>query len=126
MKQSSKNAVHTLDNAIKKETNDYFDKLRDWTLGAAPTDVLGVLGGFASMGGALALTSDKEKRKSIMLKAGIPALGGAGVMMYMTAMLTSGIKGLAAGLLSSFVLNKIGAFVDKKRIALNAPNQTQI
>ena len=82
------------------------------------------MGGFASMGGALALTSDKEKRKSIILKAGIPALGGAGVMMYMTAMLTSGAKGLAAGLLSSFVLNKIGVFVDNKRKAFNTENQT--
>ena len=75
------------------------------------------------MGGALALTNDKEKRKSIILKAGIPALGGAGVMMYMTAMLTSGAKGLAAGLISSYVLNKIGTFVDNKRKAINAKNQ---
>lgn len=122
VKQTSKNAVNSLDNAIKTETNDYFDKLRDWTLGAAPTDVVGVLGGFASMGGALALTQDKEKRKSILLKAGIPALGGATVMMVMTSMLMSGAKGLTAGLISSFILNKIGSFADNKRKQYIASN----
>lgn len=115
VKQASVNAVNSLDSAIKKESNDYFDKLRDWTLGAAPTDVIGVLSSFATMGAALALTSDKEKRKSVILKAGIPALGGIGVMMFMTARLTSGIKCLGAGIASSIVLNQIGKLADKKR-----------
>lgn len=128
VKNASVNAVNSLDSAIKVESNDYFDKLRDWTLGAAPTDVIGVLSSFATMGVALALTSDKEKRKSVILKAGIPALGGMGVMMFMTARLTSGFKGLAAGLASSFVLNYIGAIIDDKRkqIALAKANETPV
>jgi len=115
VKSASRGAVNSLDSAIKKETNDYFDKLRDWTLGAAPTDVLGVLGSFGTMGAALALTSDSEKRKSVLLKAGIPALGGTAVLMFMTARMTSGFKGLVAALASSYILNQIGGWVDDKR-----------
>lgn len=115
LKQVSQNTITSLDNAIRKETVDYFDKLRDWELGAAPTDVVGIASGFATMGGALTLTSDREKRKSILLKAGIPAVGGMAVIMIMTARLTSGGKGLAAGLISSLLLNKIGAYTDDKR-----------
>lgn len=115
LNNQSRMAINSLDGSINKETNDYFDKLRDWTLGAAPTDVLGVMSGFATMGTALALTNNKDKRESILLKAGIPALGGTAVTMFMTARLISGVKCFSAGIISTIILNKLGALADNKR-----------
>lgn len=119
-----------LDKAISTETDEFFDKLRDLKLGAAPTDVLTILTSLGSVGFGLGLAKDRDERISASLKYGIPVVGGIATTLVMTASLVSGFKGMSAGILSSFLLSEMGDGADKfrkntkKRIAeMNAKQQ---
>lgn len=118
-----KKAVKSFDKSVKLETEDMFDKVRDLELGSAPTDVLTILTSTGLLGYGLAKAKNKEERKSIVLKAGIPILGAISVSLGSAARLVSGGKALALGLISGLVLNKIGTGVDniykKKQTNLN-------
>lgn len=108
-------AVKSLDNAIDIETVQYFDKVRDLKLGSAPTDVLSIIGGVGTVGWFLGKSKDKDERISASLKYGIPAVGAIATSLYSTAKLVSGGKSLALGLISGWVMNIIGNYVDKTR-----------
>ena len=121
-----------LDKAISTETDEFFDKIRDLKLGAAPTDVLTILTSLGSVGLGLSMAKDRDDRISASLKYGIPVVGGIATTLIMTASLVSGFKGMAAGILSSFLLSEMGDAADKfrknakKRIAeMNAKQQEQ-
>ena len=121
-----------LDKAISTETDEFFDKIRDLKLGAAPTDVLTILTSLGSVGLGLSMAKDRDDRISASLKYGIPVVGGIATTLIMTASLVSGFKGMAAGILSSFLLSEMGDAADKfrknakKRIAeMNAKQQEE-
>ena len=109
-----KKAVKSLDDSIKIESEDYMSKLRDLALGSAPTDVLTILGSVGVLGYHLGRSKDSDQRQSIALKYGFPALAGIGVSLYCNAKLFAGSKSLIVGSLSTFILNRIGEWGDKK------------
>ncbi len=109
-------SLKTLDNAINTETNLFFDKLRDLSIGSAPTDVLTVLASVGGVGVGLTKADNKDERISAMLKYGIPVVGSVGVSLLMTVGLISGFKALAGGLVSGFVINRVGEITDKYRL----------
>ncbi len=108
-------AVKSLDTSINNECVEYFDKLRDLKLGSAPTDILTILTGFGTLGIGLASTDDKDTQASVLLKYGIPAIGGMLTSMAVTSMLVSGIKSHVVGFASSLVLNRLGVIADNAR-----------
>lgn len=107
-----KNSVKALDKSINIETEEFISKIRDLTLGGAPTDILTILGALATLGYNLGKSDDNDQRISISLKYGIPAIAGIGVSLYCNAKLYAGTKSLIVGSISSIVLNKIGIWAD--------------
>lgn len=106
--------VKNLDKSIKIETDDFISKVRDLSLGSAPTDVLTILGGLVTLGYYLGKSKDNDERVSISLKYGFPAIVGLGVSLYGNAKLYAGTKAMALGIGSSILLGKMGSFMDKK------------
>lgn len=109
------NATKAIDNSINIESEQFFDKVRDLQIGSAPTDALSILGSAAMIGVGLAKAKDNDERVSVTLKAGIPVLGAVATSLYCTARLISGGKAMAVGLLSGYILNKIGEKTDDIR-----------
>ena len=110
-----KEAVKSLDKAVKVETEDYTSKLRDLALGSAPTDILTILGSLGVLGYQLGKSDDNDQRMSISLKYGIPALAGIGTALYCNAKLYAGSKSLIFGTISTLVVNKLGVWADDLR-----------
>lgn len=127
LKKQVQNAVKSLDHSIDTETNKYFDKARDLKLGAAPTDVISILGTVGAVGWFLGKSKDKDEKISASLKYGIPAVGAIATSLYCTARLISGGKALLFGLLSGWAINKVGVFTDqvRKQYALNVSFQNK-
>ena len=105
-------AAKKLDKAVQLETDKFFDKLRDLTLGSAPTDVLSIVTGLGTVGIGLTKADDNNDRVSILLKYGIPALGAIATSLCLGAALISGGTALVLSMLSGLVLNKIGSKAD--------------
>ena len=118
-----KAGVKSLDKSIKMETEDYMSKLRDLTLGSAPTDILTILISLGVLGYHLGKSKDSDQRQSIALKYGFPAIAGVGVSLYCNAKLYAGSKSLIVGALSTWVLNRIGEWGDKKLKEVKAKKQ---
>ena len=112
---SVKRAVKSFDNSVETECVNFFDKVRDLQLGSAPTDVLTILFSFLALSYGLGHTQDKDKKISLMLKSGIPVVGGIVASVYSAAKLVSGGKSLAFGFLSGIVLNQLGIIADNMR-----------
>lgn len=115
LKTQVQEAISSLDKSIDIETVQYFEKARDLKLGSAPTDVLSIIGGVGTVGWFLGKSKDKDERVSASLKYGIPAISAIATSLYSTAKLVSGGKSLALGLISGWVMNRIGDYVDKTR-----------
>ncbi len=107
--------IKSLDRSIRTETDDFISKLRDLSMGSAPTDLLSIAGGVGILGYNLAKSDDNDQRMSISLKYGIPALAGIGVMLYCNAKLFAGTKSMLIASGSSFLVNKIGVLADDLR-----------
>ena len=120
-----KGGVKSLDKSIKIETEDYMSKLRDLTLGSAPTDVVTILASLGVLGYHLGKSKDSDQRQSIALKYGFPALAGVGVSLFCNARLFAGSKSLVVGALSTWVLNRIGEWGDKKLKSVKAKKLEQ-
>ena len=112
LEKAYKAQIKSLDKAITTETEDFISKLRDLSLGSAPTDILSLLGGLGVLSYHLGKSEDNEQRTSIALKYGIPALSLIGVSLYCNAKLYAGTKGLLIGTLASAILNRIGVAAD--------------
>ena len=112
LEKAYKAQIKSLDKAITTETEDFISKLRDLSLGSAPTDILSLLGGLGVLSYHLGKSEDNEQRTSIALKYGIPALSLIGVSLYCNAKLFAGTKGLLIGTLASAILNRIGVAAD--------------
>lgn len=115
LKSHINSAVKSLDKSIDTEIVQYFDKSRDLKLGSAPTDVLSILGTVGAIGWFLGKADNKDEKISASLKYGIPAVGAIATSLYCTARLISGGKSLAFGLISGWLMNKIGVVIDDTR-----------
>ena len=101
--------------ANKKETVEYFDKMRDLKLGSGVTDVVSVLGSVAGVGIGLSAADDKESRISAGLKYGIPIISTVAVSVISTVALISGLQAMLFGLGTGLIVNRVGTHIDKMR-----------
>ncbi len=108
-----KNAMKKLDKAANMEGDRFFDKLRDLTLGSAPTDVISILSSLVGVGVGLSVADNKEERVSATLKYGIPIVGSVATSVAMTVSLVSGIWSMLVGTASGIVMNRVGKGIDK-------------
>ena len=106
-------AVKSFDKSVNYESVEFFDKIRDLRLGSAPTDVLTICFSSAALAFGLGYANDKDKRVSVMLKSGIPVLGGIATTVISTTKLISGGKSLAFGFIAGLILNKFGNIADR-------------
>ena len=105
----------SLDKSIRNETVKYIDKARDLKLGSAPTDVLSILFATGTVGWFLGKSKNKDEKISSSLKYGIPVIGAIGTTLICTAQMIAGSKALAMGLISGWLMSKMGALVDNTR-----------
>jgi len=105
--------VKSLDKSIKIETEDFTNKLRDLTMGSAPTDMLTMVGSLGVLGYQLGKSDNNDQRTSIALKYGFPAISGIAVSLYCNAKLFAGSKALIVGSISTWILNRIGSTADE-------------
>lgn len=115
LKNKTHPALKSFNNAVATENDKFFDKLRDLSLGSAPTDVLTILGSVGGVAVGLTKADNKDERISATLKYGIPIVGTLATSLAMTVGLVSGGKAMAAGLASGWVMNRIGTHIDKHR-----------
>ncbi len=115
LKSKVQSAVKSLDKSIETETVEYVDKARDLRLGSAPTDVMSIIGAVGAVGYYLNKAESKDDKYSASLKYGIPAIGAIATSLYCTARLVAGGKAMVFGLLSGWIMNKIGTAADNAR-----------
>ena len=108
IKKSYDKTLKALDKSIKLETEEFVNKLRDLTMGSAPTDILTNLVGLGTLLYYLGKSDDKEQKMGIALKYGFPALTLIGMGLYGNAKLFAGSKALVFGIISSAIVNRIG------------------
>ena len=124
LKSSTSRNIKYLDDAISKETNSFFDMMRDLTMGSAPTDILSILGAIGAIGIGLSKAENKDQQNTVLLKAGIPAVGAIATSLYFSASLVSGGKAMMYGALSGLAISKLGSMLDdyrKKHFPTKAP-----
>jgi len=113
----NRNAVQrSLNKAIEFETEKTYGRLLDFALDAVPSDILGQLAG---LGGIAWIMADRKKTKeqkiSANLKSGIPLLGGLAVSALCNLrQVASGVNAILLGVITGFILNRIGSVADKK------------
>ncbi len=121
---SVRKAVSSFDKSLGTETVEFFDKVRDLQMGAAPTDVLTILSSAGMIAYGLGDAEDKDEKISVLLTAGIPIFGTIGTTVVCTTKLISG------GLSMLFSLGVGGIFklvcdgMDAHRLAAKEKNHT--
>ncbi len=113
LKQHVNKTVKDIDNAITKETDNFFDMNRDLKLGSAPTDILSILAAIGAVGAGLSKSENKDQRQSVLLRAGIPAIGTIATSLYFSASLVSGGRSMLYGAISGLAISKVGSMLDE-------------
>lgn len=111
---SRQNAQKSLNNALRTEGNDLFDKIRDIEIGSAPNDILGMLGTTGMLGVYLAQAKDKDQRVEAALTTGLPLGLGMLATTFATMKMYTGIKAIAFGAVATFISNNIGKIINKE------------
>ena len=117
-------AVSSFDKSLKTETMEFFDKVRDLSLGSAPTDILSILASAGMIGYGLCEAEDADERSTVMLTAGIPIIGTIGTTVLCTTKLITGSVSLALGTAIGAVLKFVGDGLDKHRHLTAQKNHT--
>ncbi len=112
--KSRSDAARALNNAIRTEANDLFDKMRDVKIGSAPTDILSMAGTAGLMGVYLAQAEDKDQRVEVALTTGVPLGLGMIATTFATMKMYAGIKSLTFGAITTFIANTIGKVINKQ------------
>lgn len=115
VKESANRTVKYIDNAITKETDNFFDMTRDLKMGSAPTDILSILAAIGAIGVGLSKSENKDQQYSVLLKAGIPAVGAIATSLYFSASLVSGGRAMLYGGISGLLISKAGTMLDEYR-----------
>jgi len=105
----------SMNKAMFNETNKYFDKHRDLSLGSAPTDIVTIVGSSIIAGAVIAKANDKDERISKALTKGIPIIGTIGTSLLLSANMVSGTKALAYSGIAGIAISKIGGLIDLAR-----------
>lgn len=115
LKENVTRTVKHIDNAITKETDNFFDMNRDLKLGSAPTDILSILAAIGAVGVGISKSENKDQKNSVLLRAGIPAIGAIATSLYFSASLVSGGRSMLYGAISGLIIGKAGSMLDKYR-----------
>ena len=115
LKESANKTVKYMDSAITKETDNFFDMMRDLKMGSAPTDILSILAAIGAIGLGLSKSENKDQQYSVLLKAGIPAVGAIATSLYFSASLVSGGRAMLYGGISGLLISKAGSMLDEYR-----------
>lgn len=115
LKEATRKTANAINDAVTKETDSFFDMKRDLKLGSAPTDILSILAAVGAIGVGLKTAENKDQQYSVLLKAGIPALGAIATSLYFSASLVSGGKAMLYGGISGLIISQIGNLLDKYR-----------
>lgn len=110
----------TLTNQIRNATNKAFeselklyDKFAEYSVGSAPTDVVGMLLPIALGGYAVSKGENKDEKISATLKAGIPIMGGVATTFIAAAKMMTNMQGLLLGAVAGIGLNALGSKADE-------------
>ena len=117
LEKTYNNSVKSLDKSVALETEDYTGKIRDLLLGSAPTDIISIIAGFVTLGWFLAKSDDNNRRISVSLKYGIPALTTIGTVTYANTRLFAGTKSLGLAAITGLVTGKICGYLNDKFLA---------
>lgn len=115
LKEAAIKTSRSIDDAVVKETDSFFDMKRDLKLGSAPTDILSILAAVGAIGVGLKTAENEDQQRSVLLKAGIPALGAIATSLYFSASLVSGGKAMLYGGISGLIISKCGSMLDDYR-----------
>ena len=115
LKEFANKTVKYMDSAITKETDNFFDIMRDLKMGSAPTDILSILAAIGAIGLGLSKSENKDQQYSVLLKAGIPAVGAIATSLYFSASLVSGGRAMLYGGISGLLISKAGSMLDEYR-----------
>lgn len=124
LKSAVRAASDKIDSAISMETDQFFDMMRDLKLGSAPTDILTILAAIGGIGIGLSKSENKDEKYSVLLQAGIPAIGAIATSLYFSASLVSGGKSMLYGALSGLLISKAGQKLDESRKKYFPVNET--
>jgi hypothetical protein len=124
VKKVAQKAINSLNKAVHDEGFEYVDKVRDLAVGSALTDVAFGMGlPVTATSFAVCQADTKEKKRSVVLKYGIPLLVGVATSTLSTIKLVSGGKALMLGAFTSTLTNEICERVDKKLNKSNSKTQ---
>lgn len=112
IQQKAKKIAKNLQKAISHESAAY-NKLAELQVGSAHTDIIGILGPTALATFFVIKSKDKDELIKNTLTRGIPIIGGVATGYYGNTRGFTGIKNLALGLSTGYLLNIIGTETDK-------------
>jgi len=119
--KSAQKARLSLNKAVHNEGSNYTDKLRDLSVGSALTDVaIGMGLPLLTTGIAVSAADTKEKKRSVILKYGVPLMVGVATSSACALRLISGGKALILGIITSTLTNNICERIDKKLLKKSA------
>lgn len=114
------NRAKLLTSEIRNTTNKAFetelklyDKYAEYSVGSAPTDVVGIIVPMVLGGYAISKGDNKDEKVSATLKAGIPIIGAVATTFVAAAKMMSNMQGLILGGLAGLALNLVGSKTDE-------------
>ena len=84
-------------------------------MGTAPTHILSINDAIGSKGIGLSKAENKDQQNTVLLKAGIPAVGAIATSLYFSASLVSGGRAMLYGAISGMLISKAGSMLDDYR-----------
>lgn len=120
----ARKSVESFDRSVHLETGELYDKLRDLDIGSAPTDVLTLVFSAWMIVSALDKAKNHEEKKSILLKSGIPIVGGVATTLISATKLLSSGKSIMLGFVSGLILNRMGIIADDIRKEMNSDKKS--
>lgn len=131
LKAEADKTIKLINKAVNKEGTEYVDKARDLACGSALTDVaIGMSLPLVTTSLAMSAAKTKEKKRSVVLKYGLPLLAGVSASTIATVKLISGGKSLMLGSAVSILSNELFERLDNylisrdKKLCLNTETQT--
>lgn len=113
--KTANRAEVSMNKAVYNETNKYFDKHRDLSLGSAPTDIVTIAASSLLAGVVIANANDRDDRISKALTKGIPIIGTIGTALVLSANMIAGTKAIICSGITGIVISKIGGLIDFAR-----------
>lgn len=112
IQQKAEKITKNIQKAIAHESAAY-DKLAELQVGSAHTDIIGILAPTALATFFVVNSKDKDELIKNTLTRGIPIIGGVATGYYGNARGFTGVKNLALGLSTGYLLNIIGTETNK-------------